>query len=205
MSNGSFWKRIDGDKLVASDRHLCGFECWNPKKPSLLLLCSDGEKSHVIEHIGLMADYIMSEYPDPHLELEGIEAGIWVVTIRVIEHRDYYGEYDEEVSVEELRKLTEEEWELLQGNDVVLDDTDYYVCEECKAKNDMTSQEEPDKPSSLSVLQSQIRELENTVRLQKRNLENLLYESRQQLATSTVDNYRPGAVIYVQSQYDLEE
>jgi hypothetical protein len=125
-----FWKKDEGPQLKPFDGpHLCGFECWDPTKGSLVLVCSDGKRAYVIEYIGGAIDYVMSEYPDPYDEFEGIDAGVWVAKVSVQGHRDYWGEYDEEVSVDELRALTGEEWELLQGGDTVLDDTGWRLCE----------------------------------------------------------------------------
>jgi hypothetical protein len=120
-----------GDELKTLDdgEHYCGFECWDPAKGSFALICSDGERGYVMEYIGGAIDYMMSEYPDPHDEVQGIKAGVWIATIWVRTYRDYWGEYDEEIEIADLRPLTKEEWELLQGGDQVLDDTGWLLCE----------------------------------------------------------------------------
>lgn len=107
---------FEAGELKKNDEHVCDYQCWDWSKGSKALIASDGEKALIIDHIGGPTDYWASEGGDLQDEFTGVEAGVWIWEGSLVSHRDYWGEYDEEL-VGDFRKLTTEEWELLHGGD----------------------------------------------------------------------------------------
>lgn len=120
-------KLIPGE-ITTDDKHYCSYDCQNGSKDSLALIASDGERAYIINYVGMHLDYWICEGGANDF-FEGVEAGVWFWKGRIKSSRDYFGEYDEELEGD-FRKLTEEEWELLQGGDDLWDADEWNICPE---------------------------------------------------------------------------
>lgn len=100
--------------------------CWDPAKGNKALIASDGERSLILEQVGGHLDYWFSESGDQE-GLDGYPPGVWVWEGTLNSWRDYWGEYDEELSGD-IRKLTDEEWELLRDGEVLFPVEEFMRC-----------------------------------------------------------------------------
>ena len=119
-------------EITAADEgpHLCEYGCWDWNKGSQAIVASDGQHSVVLDHIGGPLDYWESESGrDSMLEqFDGMEPGLWVCDVSILSSRSYEGEYDEELSVDDARKLTDEEWALVRDGDVLWTEAEWRQC-----------------------------------------------------------------------------
>lgn len=112
-------------KKLTSGPHECDYSC-HMNKPSIALIASDGKRSVIMDSVGGYIDYWMSE-ACVYDEFDGLEAGVWLWEGTIVGSTDYWGEYDEELAGE-FRKLTKEDWDLLQGGDVLWDSSEWETC-----------------------------------------------------------------------------
>ena len=107
--------------------HECGFNC-HFAKDSMAIVASDGGRAKVLDYVGGHLDYWICEC-EPTGCFDGLEAGLWIWTGRILGSTDYFGEYDEELSGV-FRKLTKEEWDLFCYGDELWDESEWDSCTE---------------------------------------------------------------------------
>lgn len=110
---------------IKSGPHICDFTCYSAK-PSLAIVASDGRRAVILDFVGGALDYWISEGGDKK-SFDGVGAGVWIWEGTVVGTRDYWGEYDERLEGD-FRELTDEEWGLLQDDDVLWDAAEWEAC-----------------------------------------------------------------------------
>jgi hypothetical protein len=114
------WKQVkEGEFTVIPDPP--EWECYdNPAKPNMAVISSDGPDRCILLHnIGFVLAQQIEVCGDDMecLQLDGLEAGIWIWEGTYIGTYDSWsGEYDTE-ALGEFRKPTDEEWENIKDGE----------------------------------------------------------------------------------------
>ena len=101
----------------------------NPTMPGMAVIVSDGpDRCYLAHYIGFVLGNMIDVCGDDVtcLGFDGLDAGIWIWEGTYSTTRDYWGEYDTE-AVGDFRKPTDEEFELIKGEESPWDDSDWEV------------------------------------------------------------------------------